>query len=76
MSVIFNDMLENLGKYKDEHDTICIAHGDSIDDANLLAEMIKDKLPHKQICINYISPSIGAHSGPGAIGLCFMGERR
>jgi len=76
LSVIFNDMLENLGKYKDEHDTICIAHGDSIDDANLLAEMIKDKLPHKQICINYISPSIGAHSGPGAIGLCFMGERR
>ncbi|TAH64182.1 MAG: fatty acid-binding protein DegV, partial [Anaerolineaceae bacterium] len=38
--------------------------------------LVKEALPHKQIIINFVSPSIGSHSGPGAIGLCFAGERR
>ncbi|MDD4113586.1 MAG: DegV family protein, partial [Herbinix sp.] len=60
----------------DEHDVICIAQADAIDDANYLANLIKEALPHKQIVIKYVSPSIGSHSGPGAIGLCYMGEIR
>ncbi len=73
---ICNDLLESIGKYKDTDDPICIAHGDSLEDANFLADLIRDKLPNKKILINYVSPSIGSHSGPGAIGLCFMGEKR
>ena len=76
LTTIFNDMVESMGKFKDEHDIVCIAHGDSIDDANYLANLVREALPHKQIVINYVSPSIGSHSGPGAIGLCFIGEKR
>jgi len=76
LSTIVNDMFESMGKFRDEHDIVCIAHGDAVDDANYLANLVKEALPHKQIVINYVSPSIGAHSGPGAIGLCFMGEKR
>ncbi|HWT74131.1 MAG TPA: DegV family protein [Mobilitalea sp.] len=76
LSTICNDMLESIGKYKDSDDPICIAHGDAYEDAKYLEELIHEKLPNKQIIINYVSPSIGAHSGPGAIGLCFMGEKR
>lgn len=76
LSVILNEMIERMGKYKKESDVICIAHGDSLADAEYLASMVREQLPHKQIIINYVSPSIGAHSGPGAIGLCFMGEAR
>lgn len=76
LSLICNNMLESMGKYKEEEDLICIAHGDAIEDANYLANMIREALPHKKIVINYVSPSIGSHSGPGAIGLCFMGEKR
>ena len=75
-STIVNIMLENMGKYKDSDDVICIAHGDSLEDAQFLAGLIKEKLPSRKILINYVSPSIGAHSGPGAIGLCYMGEKR
>ena len=75
LSIICNDMIESMGKYKDEHDIVCIAHGDAFEDANYLAKLVKEALPHKQIVINYVSPSIGSHSGPGAIGLCFMGEK-
>lgn len=76
LTTIFNDMVESMGRYKDEHDIVCIAHGDAIEDAEFLANLVKESLPHKQIVINYVSPSIGSHSGPGAIGLCFMGEKR
>lgn len=76
LSTIFNNMIESMGKYKDESDTICIAHGDAPEDAEYLAKLIKEALPHTKIIINTISPSIGSHSGPGAIGLCFMGEKR
>lgn len=76
LSTICNNMLESMGKYTEEKDIICIAHGDALEDANYLADLIREKLPHKTILLNYISPSIGSHSGPGAIGLCFMGEKR
>ncbi len=76
LSTICNDMIEKMGKYKDTDDPICIAHGDAREDADFLADMIRETLPNRKIIINYVSPSIGAHSGPGAIGLCFMGEKR
>lgn len=76
LSTICNKMIENMGKYKDDHDYVCIVHGDALEDANYLANLVKEALPHKQIIINTVSPSIGSHSGPGAIGLCFMSEKR
>jgi DegV family protein with EDD domain len=76
LATICNDMLNSMGKYKDEDDVICIAHGDAYEDAKYLEELILENLPNKKIIINTVSPSIGAHSGPGAIGLCFMGEKR
>ena len=76
LATICNNMIESMGKYKDEHDVVCVAQADAIEDANYLANLVKEALPHKQIVINYVSPSIGSHSGPGAIGLCYMGEIR
>ena len=76
LSTICNDMIDCMGKYKDSDDPICIAHGDAREDADYLADLIREKLPNRKLVINYVSPSIGAHSGPGAIGLCFMGEKK
>lgn len=76
LNSIFNDMMECLGDYRAKSDAICIAHGDASDDAELLASMVRESLPHKNVYINYVSPSIGSHSGPGTIGLCFWGDKR
>ena len=73
---IVDHMLESMGQYAESNDPICIAHGDALEDAQYLEGLIKEKLPDKEIIINYVSPSIGAHSGPGTIGLCYMGEIR
>lgn len=76
LASICNEMYENMGKYRETDDPVCIAHGDAYEDAKYLEELIHEKLPNKKVIINYVSPSIGAHSGPGAIGLCFMAEKK
>ena len=56
--------------------TIYIAHGDCIEDAEYLAELVKKELNVKDIFIHYIEPVIGCHSGPGTLALFFMGTKR
>ncbi len=48
----------------DEAETpVFISHGDCEDDAAVVMELIKEKLPNKKFHINHIGPVIGAHSG-------------
>nr|WP_246241195.1 DegV family protein [Anaerocolumna sedimenticola] len=76
LATIVSNMEKQIGKYKDEDNTICVVHGDALEDAEYVADLIKEKLHTGNIIINTISPSIGAHSGPGAIGICYFGENR
>lgn len=59
-----------------ENDTVFISHGDSIDDANYVASLVKERFGIENILINYVSPTIGSHSGPGTIALFFLGNPR
>ena len=45
LSTIVNDMFESMGKFRDEHDIVCIAHGDAVDDANYLANLVRKPFP-------------------------------
>ncbi len=76
LATIVSNMEKQIGRYKDEDNTICVVHGDALEDAEYVADLIKEKLHTSNIIINTISPSIGAHSGPGAIGICYFGENR
>lgn len=73
---LVDNMIARMGKYKDGDDVICVVHGDAKEDADFVVNLIKEKLNRDNILVNTISPSIGAHSGPGALGICFMGENR
>lgn len=53
-----------------------ISHGDCIDDARALEEMIEKKHGHKAAIITYVGAVIGAHSGPGTLALFFLGKHR
>jgi DegV family protein with EDD domain len=55
---------------------VFISHGDSKEDAQYLANKIKERLGTKEIVISYIGPVIGAHSGPGTIALFFVAKQR
>ena len=59
-----------------ETQTIFISHGDCLEEAQLLGQMIRDKLHVQDVVINYVGPVIGAHSGPGTLALFFLGTKR
>lgn len=66
------DSVRSLGE---ETPTICVIHGDAPEDAEYVVKLIVEKFPKAKIIVNYVSPSIGSHSGPGAVGVCYMGTR-
>lgn len=76
LTTIVDNMEKQMGKYKDEDNVICVVHGDALEDAEYIIKLIRERFNTDNIIVNTISPSIGAHSGPGAIGICFMGESR
>ena len=54
---------------------VAVLHGDCIEDAKAVADMVKD-LGFTNVIINDVSPSIGTHAGPGVVGLINYGKRR
>ena len=73
---LVDQMQERLKDYDGVNDTVFISHGDSREDADFVAELVRERFGIKDILINYVSPTIGAHSGPGTIALFFMGKAR
>lgn len=59
-----------------ENQVVFISHGDSVEDAKRLEELILQKHKVKKIVTNYIGPVIGTHSGPGTLALFFLGDKR
>lgn len=59
-----------------EDQTVFITHGDCIEDAEYLAELVRERFGVKDIVINYVDPVIGSHSGPGTMALFFLASER
>ena len=60
----------------DSEDLVTIAHGDCLGDAEALAEMLRREWGVKNIHIGYVGPILGAHTGPGVLGLFHLGTKR
>ena len=54
--------------------TIGISHGDDLETALELKEMIQEELGAEDFLINTIGGTIGAHAGPGTIALFFLNK--
>jgi DegV family protein with EDD domain len=55
---------------------VFISHGDCQEDAEYLANLVREKFGIQDILIDYIGPTIGTHSGPGTLALFFLGSPR
>ena len=62
--------------FKNEARTFGLSHGDCIEDAQFVADLVRERFGIENIWINYICPTIGSHSGPGTVALFFMGDSR
>ena len=68
-------------KYKEKHmdipdQKVFISHGDCLDDANTLADLVRKVTPGVPITICQHEPFSGAHVGPGMLALFFWGKER
>ncbi len=57
-----------------ENQVVGISHGDALETAEQIADMMREKWNVKDIKINMIGSSIGAHAGPGTISIFFLND--
>lgn len=76
LTTLVDNMAKSLEGYTGENDDIFIGHGDCLEDAMYVGSLIKERFGIDNITYNYISPTIGTHSGPGTVALFFMGNTR
>ncbi|MCY6958136.1 DegV family protein [Clostridium brassicae] len=60
----------------DENTVIGISHGDCIEDALNLRDIILEKYKIKKVIINHVGPVIASHTGAGMLSICFIGKDR
>ena len=75
-----NDLVKSMGdamgKYRDNQEFILINQSDCQEDSDYVANMIIEMYHPKELAIGDMTPTIGAHTGPGTIAIFFMGETR
>lgn len=59
-----------------EEQIIYLGHGDCLEDALALQKLIEKKVKVKGWYIDYLCPTIGAHSGPGTLAIFYLSKHR
>lgn len=68
IEALFTSVTKKLDHTKPMH--VAVMHNLAEDEAQQLAERVKEELNPVDLTISVISPILGTHSGPGALGLC------
>ncbi len=74
-----NALVDNMASHLTDdykNDIVFIGHGDCIEDAEYVRDKVKERFGIENFMINYICPTIGAHSGPGTVALFYLGKER
>lgn len=74
IAVLVDNMEKRIGSFRDKQIAIGIVHGDCEADAEYIKSLIQSRFGYENFIIAPIGPSIGAHSGPGAVGVVFLGD--
>ena len=59
-----------------DNSTVFICHGDSLEDAEKLAAMVRQCPGVDDVFVGNLGAVIGSHAGPGTLALFFMGKHR
>ncbi|MBS6184839.1 MAG: DegV family protein [Clostridium celatum] len=59
-----------------ENEVIYICHGDCLEEAESLRNIILQEVKLKDIIINYVGNVVGAHAGPGVLAVVYLGKNR
>ncbi len=73
-----DELVRRMGEQiADDYDGIVfISHGDCEQDAQYVKEQVQSKFGIQECLIDFVGPTIGAHSGPGTLALFFFANMR
>lgn len=71
---LVNRMKATLEEDTDASLPVGVVHGNCPEEAQAVADLIKEETGFTNVIINDISPSIGTHAGPGALGVIYYGK--
>ena len=59
-----------------QEQTMFISHSACLEDAQYVADQIRERCGVKEVILSDIGPVIGSHTGVGCIAMCFLGTHR
>lgn len=71
---LVDTMAKKVGSKK--NDLVYICHSDCIDDVMFVESLIKERFGIENFLVNWISPTIGSHTGAGTISIFYYGDER
>ena len=74
MSKALRYVLDMIEKYCNDTSKFFVCTADGWDTCNAMVDLIKEKYPEATVETGWLGPVIGAHVGPGMIGIIFKGE--
>ncbi len=76
LAALVDYMEEKTANCRDKDGIYTISHGDCLEDAEYVRDLIQERFGMTNCMISHIGPTIGAHAGPGTVALFFLGESR
>ncbi|MBR4514883.1 MAG: DegV family protein [Lachnospiraceae bacterium] len=73
---LVDSMEECLGSQKDNQEYMVICHSDCKEDADYVAGLMRERFHPKDIGMHMMTPTIGAHTGPGTMAIFGTGDKR
>jgi DegV family protein with EDD domain len=61
---------ERIGDRKPVH--LSVIHANALDQAEKVAELLRQQIPSEGLIITDVSPAVGTHTGPGTLGVAYM----
>lgn len=74
INTLYEKVIEKIEK--PEEQILAISHGDCLNDALALRDLILSKIKVKDVIMSYIGPVVGSYGGPGALAVFFLGKER
>ncbi len=74
IKMLVERMKATLNENTDYSLPVGIVHARCLEDAEALSELVRKETNFTTVLINDVSPSIGTHTGPGALGLLYHGK--
>ncbi len=74
MQNLINTMKANYMDHPSYSLPVCITHANCPEDAQTLANMVRQEIGIPKVMISDVCPTIGSHSGPGTLALFYYGK--